>query len=119
MAKDRETRIPELAGAGLLDGQVHYISAGEPDALQDALTAAEYILRYVGGTVQLVAVRVPIDPERAPDAAITVEYGFRWNPYEVKHPYVELPDDANPEVEQESNGHVEAEAEELAAAEVQ
>lgn len=94
MASDRETRVPEpegielMGGADLLDGEPHFVEEGE--ALADALAAAHYILRYVGGTVQLAAVREPIAPDKAPDAFATTEYIFRWNPYELKRPVAEM-----------------------------
>lgn len=86
MAQDRETRVP----VNLLDGEAHF--TGE-DGIAEALVAADTVLRYVGGTVQLAAVREPIAPDAAPEAFVTVELIFRWNPYTLKRPVVDMDTD--------------------------
>lgn len=100
MAADRETRVPDAAGAEMLrdpaarelfDGEAHYVEEGQE--LAETLQAAHSVLRFFGGTVQIAAVRVPIAPDVSPEAHVTVEYVVRWNPFDLKRPLADVPQD--------------------------
>lgn len=81
MAKDRETRIPEQFDAQPegweVDGDPVRVQAGQEDQLYAAIEDAVTILRHIGGTMQIVPVRVELGPE----VFKTVEYAFRWNSF--------------------------------------
>lgn len=105
MAKDRETRIPEQFDpqpeGWQIDGDPVRVQEGQEDQLYAALEDAVTILRHIGGTMQIVPVRI----ELGPGVFKTVEYAFRWNSFvpPLREPKLahEAPEEPEPEPEQE------------------
>jgi hypothetical protein len=81
IAQDRETRIPEeflQAPEGWeLDGDPVTCPVEDQDALEEAIRAAATVTRFIGGVVQIAAIR----EEVAPKIFVPREYVWRWNSF--------------------------------------
>lgn len=81
MAQDRETRIPEdylqPPEGWELDGEPITFPVEDTDALEEAVRAAATVTRFIGGVVQIAAIR----EEVAPKIFVPREYVWRWNSY--------------------------------------
>lgn len=83
MAKDRETRIPEqfdpVPAGWELNGEPVRVDAEDEDQLAKAVWDAVTIMRYIGGAVTMLPIRVELAP--GTDIYKTVEYAFKWNSF--------------------------------------